>query len=46
MDLDSGISAMDPFVDCNTAKAFATALRIGALIGIEREQHKVEEVHG
>jgi len=34
---------MDPTVDFNTVRDFATALLIGALIGIEREKHKTEE---
>jgi uncharacterized membrane protein (DUF4010 family) len=34
---------MDPAVDFSTARAFATALLIGALIGIEREKHKTDE---
>ena len=34
---------MDPSVDFNTVRDFATALLIGALIGIEREKHKTDE---
>jgi uncharacterized membrane protein (DUF4010 family) len=34
---------MDPAVDFSTARDFATALLIGALIGIEREKHKTDE---
>lgn len=34
---------MNPTVDFNTVRDFATALLIGALIGIEREKHKADE---
>jgi uncharacterized membrane protein (DUF4010 family) len=34
---------MDPATNFDTVKAFATALLIGALIGIEREKRKTEE---
>jgi hypothetical protein len=34
---------MDSTVDFNTVRAFATALLIGGLIGIEREKRKTEE---
>lgn len=34
---------MDLTTDLDTVKAFATALLIGALIGIEREKRKTEE---
>jgi uncharacterized membrane protein (DUF4010 family) len=34
---------MDPSVDFGTVRDFATALLIGALIGIEREKHKTAE---
>jgi uncharacterized membrane protein (DUF4010 family) len=37
---------MDPAMDLNTVKDFATALLIGALIGIEREKRKAESGDG
>jgi uncharacterized membrane protein (DUF4010 family) len=37
---------MDPTVDFNTVTDFATALLIGALIGIEREKRKAENGDG
>jgi uncharacterized membrane protein (DUF4010 family) len=37
---------MDPALDFNTVKDFATALLIGALIGIEREKRKAESGDG
>jgi uncharacterized membrane protein YhiD involved in acid resistance len=37
---------MDPALDFNTVRDFATALLIGALIGIEREKRKAENGNG
>ncbi len=37
---------MNPTVDFNTVRDFATALLIGALIGIEREKRKAEDGNG
>ena len=34
---------MDPSIDLGTVRNVATALLIGALIGIEREKHKTDE---
>ena len=37
---------MDPALDLKTVRDFATALLIGALIGVEREKRKAEGGNG